>query len=405
MRVLWLKTELLHPVDKGGRIRTYQMLRAIAREHHVTYLTLDDGNAAPDALALASEYAHEVVRVPFAPPARGSHAFYRALAGNLLSSLPYAISRYRSAEMLQQVEKLAPDFDVVVCDFLTPAVNMPEHLPTPTVLFQHNVEAMIWERHAAVATSAVKQRYMSEQWRRMFEFEKRMCHRFDHVVAVSPQDADVMRTRYGISSVSDVPTGVDIDYFTPTGEVRPDPYELVFTGSMDWMPNDDAMTWFLSDILPLVRRDVPQAKVTIVGRAPGARLTAAASGMDNVTVTGRVPDVRPYLERASVFLVPMRIGGGTRLKIFEAMAMGLPVVSTAIGAEGLPVTDGVDAVLRDERTGFAAAIVELLNSPEKRARIGQTGQQVVRDRFGWQGVADAFMSACESVVSPELSTR
>jgi polysaccharide biosynthesis protein PslH len=267
------------------------------------------------------------------------------------------------------------------------------------------VEAMIWKRHATVSTSIVKRRYMHEQWRRMVAFEGQACRRFDHVVAVSPQDADIMRRDYGVSEVSDVPTGVDIDYFTPTGRTPRNPFEIVFTGSMDWMPNDDAMTWFIADILPRVHAELPQATVTIVGRTPGERLVSLAAAARNVTVTGRVPDVRLYLERASVFVVPMRIGGGTRLKIFEAMAMGLPVVSTAVGAEGLPVVDGVDAVIRDDPSSFAAAIVTMLGHGPDRDRIGLTGQQVVRERYGWEGVADAFMDACEKVASREFSPR
>ena len=402
MRILWLKTEFLHPVDKGGRIRTYQMLREIARQHHVTYLTLDDGTAAPDAEALAAEYAAEVVRIPFAPPAKGSIGFYGDLVGNLFSGLPYAVSRYASTRMREEVARLAGQHDVVVCDFLAPAINVPDRLPVPTVLFQHNVEAMIWERHVQVAASALKKRYMGEQWRRMERFERTACHRFDHVVAVSPQDATVMRERYGITRVSDVPTGVDIDYFTPADRAERNPMELVFTGSMDWMPNDDAMIWFAREILPRVRAKLPDARVTVVGRSPSAALTALAAE-HRMEVTGRVPDVRPYLERASAFIVPMRVGGGTRLKIFEAMSMGLPVISTAVGAEGLPVIDGETAVLRDDPAGFADAVVRLLSSDAERRRIGEEGQRVVRARFGWSGVADAFMDSCNHTLEGRAS--
>ena len=403
MRILWIKTEFLHPVDKGGRIRTYQMLREIAKSHHVTYLTLDDGTAAPDAPALASEYASDVVRTPFAPPAKGTPGFYGDLLGNVFSGLPYAVSRYRSAAMAREVTRLTDKVDVVVCDFLAPAVNVPRTVGTPTMLFQHNVEAMIWERHAAVATG-IRKRYMAEQWRRMERFERDECRRFDHVIAVSPQDTEVMRARYGVSHVSDVPTGVDIEYFTSTGKAERRPRELVFTGSMDWMPNDDAMIWFATEILPLVRAKVPDVHVTIVGRTPSARLQALAEG-SGMEVTGRVPDVRPYLERASAFIVPMRVGGGTRLKIYEAMSMGLPVISTSIGAEGLPVADDETAVLRDDPRSFADAVIRLLEEDDERRRIGDAGQRLVRARFGWGGVADAFMATCASVVEGNSRSR
>lgn len=404
MRILWVKTEFLHPVDKGGRIRTYQMLREIAAHHHVTYVTLDDGTAAPDAEALASEYASEVVRIPFLPSAKGSTGFYLDLARNVASRLPYAVARYRSPAMRAEIALRARHADVVVCDFLAPAVNVPHDLGVPTVLFQHNVEAMIWERHAAVATSALKREYMREQWRRMERFERAECRRFDHVVAVSPQDAAVMRDRYQVTRVSDVPTGVDVEYFTPAARAERNPLELVFTGSMDWMPNDDAMTWFATDILPRVRSRIPGVKVTVVGRTPSARLTALA-GEHGIEVTGRVPDVRPFLERASAFIVPMRVGGGTRLKIYEAMAMGLPVISTAIGAEGLPVRDGDSVVLRDGAEPFADAVVSLLQDDAARSRIGTTGQRLVREKFAWSGVADAFMATCAAVVAGRGPSR
>ncbi|WP_373068379.1 glycosyltransferase [Gemmatimonas sp.] len=399
MRILWIKTELLHPVDKGGRIRTYQMLREIARNHHVTYLTLDDGGAAPDALDKASEYAHVVARVPFAPPAKGSAAFYQALALNVFSSLPYAVARYRSGQMERAITKHAKDADLVVCDFLAPAVNLPSQIAAPTVLFQHNVEAMLWERHTEVSTSVVRKAYMGEQFRRMAKFEGDACRRLDHVIAVSEEDAEVMRQRYSAPSVSSVPTGVDVEYFTPTGRVTRNPNEIVFTGSMDWMPNDDAMVWFLQDILPRIRDRMPSVVVTVVGREPSERLHSLADRLGGVEVTGRVPDVRPYLERAAAFIVPMRVGGGTRLKIFEAMAMGLPVVSTAIGAEGLPLQNNSTILLRDQPEAFANGIFEMLANDGSLSEIGRTGQQLVRHSFGWHGVATQFMAQCDDAIA------
>src|SRR4029077_4319086 len=144
MRILWIKTELLHPVDKGGRIRTYQMLCSLSRRHHVTYLCLDDGLAAPDAIERAREYSQDVVVVPFRPAAKRSVAFFVDLLRNIFSPLPYAIARYRSRELGERVRQLARGADLIVCDFLTPSLNVPDGLPTPAVIFEHNVEAVIW---------------------------------------------------------------------------------------------------------------------------------------------------------------------------------------------------------------------------------------------------------------------
>ena len=217
MHILWLKTELLHPVDKGGRIRTYNMLREMRRQHRVTYLTLDDGDAAPDAVARADEYCTELVRVPFRTAPKRSARFFAELAGNVMSPLPYAVAKYRSAGMRREIERLVGrgDVDVLVCDFLAPSLNVPDGLPCPTVLFQHNVEAMIWQRHTEMSAHPVKRRYMGEQWRRMRAFEASECRRFDRVIAVSEQDRDVFARDYGVAEPLAVPTGVDVDYFDP----------------------------------------------------------------------------------------------------------------------------------------------------------------------------------------------
>lgn len=401
MHILWIKTEFLHPVDKGGRIRTYQMLRALRRNHRVTYLTLDDGTAAANAEELATEYADVVERVPFTPPAKGSVAFFGDLLRNVFSGLPYAVARYRSRELGERLRVLCDkgDVDVVVCDFLAPSLNVPDELGIPTVLFQHNVEAMIWERHATVANHPVKRAYMHRQWQRMLRHERAECARFERVIAVSPEDAAVFREQFGVREVSHVPTGVDTDYFRPSGEVERQPHEIVFTGSMDWMPNEDAIRWFVADILPLVRARVPDVTLTVVGRNPPSSIRALGDN-DGITVTGSVPDVRPYIERATAFIVPIRIGGGTRLKIFEAMAMERPVVSTAIGAEGLPVRDGADALLADTPAAFADAVVRLLLEPELAARIGNAAAAAVRAEYGWDRVAARFAEICAGVAQP-----
>jgi polysaccharide biosynthesis protein PslH len=406
MRILWLKTELLHPVDKGGKIRTYAMLRELRKHHHVTYLTLDDGSAAPDARAKAVEYAHEVVTVPFAQPQRGTLAFYADLLRNVFSSLPYAIAKYQSAPFRAAIARAVSTgkFDVVVCDFLTPSVNVPDHLEVPTVLFEHNVEAAIWERHATVATHPLKKAYMREQWRRMLRWETRECRRFDHVVAVSDADRDTFRDRMGVSHVSSVPTGVDIEYFAPTGATR-NPHEIVFTGSMDWLPNEDGLEWFCDEILPLVRSQVPAATLSVVGRNPSARVKSLASRHSGVTVTGTVPDVRPYLERAGALVVPLRIGGGTRLKIYEGMSMGRPTVSTTIGAEGLPVRHAEEILIADTAPAFASAVAGLLADPSSGDALGARAAARVRRDFSWDGVARQFAETCAAVAGRLSSGR
>lgn len=408
MRILWLKTELLHPVDKGGRIRTYHMLKELKREHHVTYLTLDDGSAAPDAQARATEYCHQLVCVPHHTRPKFSAGFYVELAENMVSPLPYFIKKYHSDFMRREVVRLTDngDFDVVVCDFLHPSVNMPDDVPCATVLFQHNVEAMIWKRHYEVQANPIKKAYLYTQWRKSVAYEKRACRSFDSVVAVSADDRELMRSEYEVERVMDVPTGVDTEFYRPGAAARDGitavasrgAHNLVFTGSMDWLPNEDAIQYFTTEIMPRVRAEVPDVTLTVVGRKPYASLVELGKRDPSIEVTGRVEDVRPYMERAAVYIVPIRIGGGTRLKIYEAMAMEVPMVSTTIGAEGLPVRDNSELLLADTPEAFAAAVVRLLKDKDFAKTLAARAAETVREKYGWNGVASAFAQVCEDAV-------
>ncbi|MDT7540271.1 MAG: polysaccharide biosynthesis protein PslH [Acidobacteriota bacterium] len=397
MHILWLKTELLHPVDKGGKIRTYQMLRALKRAHHITYLTLDDGTASADAHERATEYCHELVCVPHNTRAKFSAAFYAELARNVVSPLPYFMQKYVSASMRREIETLIAreQFDVLVCDFLNPSVNVPAGLPLAAVLFQHNVEAMIWQRHYEVQSNVLKKIYLREQWRKALAYERAACRRFDSVVAVSRADAEMMRREYGVENVSDVPTGVDTDFFRPVSTNTREPHNLVFTGSMDWLPNEDAMQFFIKDVLPRIKQSVPDVTLTVVGRDPFPSLIEQSRRDASIIVTGRVEDVRPYMERASAYVVPIRVGGGTRLKIYEAMAMELPIVSTTIGAEGLPVSDGSELLIADTPEEFASSVVRVLTDEEFARSLAARAAGLVREKYGWAGVATEFAALCE----------
>jgi polysaccharide biosynthesis protein PslH len=394
MRILWIKTELLHPLDKGGRIRSYQMLRSLSRQHHVTYLCLDDGMAASDALERAREYAQEVVVVPFRAPTRVSLAFFAALLRNLFSPLPYAIARYRSPELRAEVRRLSASTDLIISDFLVSSLNVPDGLSAPTVLFQHNVEARIWQRHVAVPQHPLRRAYMRLQWRRMLRHEAHECRRFSHVVAVSAIDADIIRREYAVSSVGHVPTGVDLAYFSASRARPRDSRELVFVGSMDWMPNDDGIRWFASEIFGRIQERVSDACLTVVGRSPSPGIRELAARNPAIEVTGTVADVRPYLERASISVVPLRIGGGTRLKIYEMMAMGVPVVSTAIGAEGLPIRHGEHLLIADTADELVSAICTLLKNQARADLLAANALRHVQEHFSWDAVAECLLAQC-----------
>jgi len=396
MRILWLKSDLLLPLDKGGRLRTWHLMRHLARRHDITYLSFSDRGQDRNVAGMR-EVATRVVTVPRNDPAKRSLLFYMDAARYLADPLPYAVAKYRSAAYKVQVQSLLREsrFDLLVCDFLVPAVNLPKALPCPAVIFTHNVESEIWRRHAETKATVAARWLYRMQHKRMLRFEEETLMRFDGILAVSDADRETFVRLY--PSVSTKPawvvrTGVDTEYFVPSRSEPAEP-RLVFTGSMDWLPNEDAMTYFCHDVLPLIQQQEPRVRLSIVGRAPTPAVRALASNV--VDVTGTVDDVRPYMEKASVYIVPLRIGGGTRLKIFEAMSAGKAVVSTTIGAEGLPIVDGTHAIVADEPRAFASAVLSLLRDRARRKALEHAARSLVVEHYDWSAVAGELDEALE----------
>ena len=290
--------------------------------------------------------------------------------------------------MREQIAKVrsAQHFDSVVCDFLAPAPNFADM--SEVVLFQHNVESMIWRRHVEQAPDPVRKAYFKMQADRMFAWERRMCRAAARVIAVSTQDAAVMRDLFGVEPVS-VATGVDLDYFRRPRDVRRTA-DLVFVGSMDWLPNSDGVNYFVREILPLIWKRKPDCTFAVVGRSPSSAMLALAQQDPRIQVTGTVPDVRPWLWGASASIVPLRIGGGTRLKIYEAMAAGTATVSTSIGAEGLDVSHPVNIRLADTPEAFADQCIVLLRDVQQRESVAAEALKLVTSRFSWDIVASEF---------------
>ena len=387
MRILWVKCDFLHPTDKGGQIRTLEMLRRLHQNHEVHFAAFSDP-ARPEGPRRANEYSFKAYPVPLDLPVKSSLAFAGEAVRNLFSPLPLAIARYVSADMRRLIEKLLRElaFDTVVCDFLAAAPNVPEI--ENAVLFQRNIETLLWRRHASTASDPLRRLYFGRQADRMFDYESITCRRAAHVIAVSMKDEQDMRQLFNVPRISAVPTGVDIDYFAPAPAAAVG--ELVFIGSMDWMPNIDGVLWFAEEILPLIRRKRKGCRLTIAGRQPSRKIAALAEKDPNIQVTGSVPDIRLYLWGASVSIVPLRIGGGTRLKIYESMAARIPVVSTTVGAEGLEIHPPEDIRIADTAEGFAAACIELLDDGEQRRRQATAAWEMVNARFSWEQVSRDF---------------
>jgi polysaccharide biosynthesis protein PslH len=402
LRILWVKADRLLPVHNGGNIRSYHIARHLASRHELTFLSYYGGARDPG-------YEAEMGRLfPGAmcvyTGRRGQTAFTRGLDYllRLPVAAPYAVSRFASTPVRQTLRKWFDEgsFDVAVCDFLDAAVNFPHDLVIPTVLFQHNVETEIWRRHVLTEPSQLKKLAYGIEFIKMLRYERIRVRKFQHVIAVSDHDQRLMAAWVDASRITVVPTGVDLEQYNPEPSAQPAEPLVMFVGAMDWEPNVDAVEYFCAEVWPAVTAAMPDARFRIVGRNPGRRVRRLASGP--IEVTGSVPSVVDHLRQAAVVVVPLRIGGGTRLKIYEAMAAGKAVVSTSIGAEGLDVHHGHDILLADEAPVFAQAVLTLLRDAERRNRYERAAAKLAA-QYDWPAVGDKFMTVLEGLTGRGLS--
>jgi glycosyltransferase involved in cell wall biosynthesis len=396
MKTLWVNTNFMHPTTKGGQIRTLEMLRHLHQRHEIHYVAIANPGL-PEGPARAHEYSHKSYPFEFRIPDKTSAAFYGELARGLVSSVPVAVDRFHPPGMRRFLEGLIrkEKFDCAVVDHLAPTAYFPDL--AHAVFFQHNVETMIWRRHVDHAEGVLRRAYFKLQADRMYDYERRVSRESGHIVAVSRTDADEMRRLFDVTRVSEIPTGVNIEYFLPP-EPRPsgEGADLVFVGSMDWLPNVDGVTYFVKEVLPLIRRRRPETTLAVVGRTPPAKVSQLGAEDSRIRITGTVPDIRPYLWGSAVSIVPLRIGGGTRLKIYEAMAAKIPVVSTTVGAEGLTAHPPDDIRIADTPQDFADHCLELLGDAAARDRVARAAWEMVDASFSWDHVSRCFETILEN---------
>ena len=396
MRILWVKVGGLWPTNTGGRLRSFNILSELAREHEVSVLTTHLPGEDGEALRRQLPQCKRVQSFPFAALKFRDPRFPLVLARSWFSSMPVDVYKHQVPELRRAVDELlvSGDIDLCIADFAVATPNVPMDGPVPVMFFSHNVEYQILKRLAEAQLDPIRRGLLTIEWRKMRRYEAEICRKARLTVAVSAHDRDLHLADAAGAVIRDVPTGVDVSYFKANGTLE-NPVELVFTGSMDWHPNEDAIRHFINEILPAIRREVPHARLTVVGRNPSGSLRRDAE-QAGVEVTGTVDDVRPYIDGAAVYVVPLRIGGGTRLKVFEALSMGKAVVSTGVGVEGLPLAPGKHYLKADDPASFASAVVSLLRDPERRQALGDAGRQLTHERFAWPQVARVFGSHCEA---------
>jgi glycosyltransferase involved in cell wall biosynthesis len=405
MRILWVKADKLLPVQNGGNIRTYHVLRYLSARHELTFYSYYGGTPDPDYERDLQQQLPGAVAVCTGKRELSGAARGLDYLAHLRAQSPYAVSRFAHAPVQKQLQTWFRErrFDVAVCDFLDAAVNFPGSLSIPSVLFQHNVESEIWRRHAATAGNPAKKMMYLMEFRKMLRYERAAVCKFQHVIAVSENDRSLMTRWVDGDRVTVVPTGVDLAHYRPdpaASDANASAPLLTFVGAMDWEPNVDGVEYFCSEVWPAIKAEVPQARFRIVGRNPDRRVQKWASNSINddgsIEVTGRVSSIVEHLRQSGVVIVPLRIGGGTRLKIYEAMATAKAVVSTTVGAEGLDVHNGRDIILADDPRSFAQAVIMLLRDPELRRRYEKAAVETAA-RYDWPAIGERFSEVLQSV--------
>jgi glycosyltransferase involved in cell wall biosynthesis len=410
LRIAVLDEELPFPATSGKRIRTFNLLSRLAERHRVTVLCHRNPDrreafAADDAFR---QLGIETVIVERSVPAKSGPAFYARLAGNLLSPLPYSVSSHSSPALATAVRRFAAKHrvDVWHCEWTPYAQVLRDAFgkrfrAARWSVMAHNVESLIWRRYMETEANPMKRWYVRQQLQKFETFERWAYSSASAAIAVSEPDAELMRERFGVGEVSVVENGVDTDYFRPQRDVDRDPARVLFLGSLDWRPNQDAVNLLLNDIFPKVRGQVPEATLALVGRHPPDWLRARAAESPGVELYPDVPDVRPFLASCGMLAVPLRIGGGSRLKILEALATGTPVVSTRIGAEGLNLAAGRDLKIAEGIDGMAEAIIRGIRHPYELEDCAERGRRSVLAQYDWSPLAEKLDEVWWTVATTE----
>jgi glycosyltransferase involved in cell wall biosynthesis len=398
VKVLAIDEALPFPTDSGKRIRTVELLIRAARESELLLLVPEESPPAAEHLAVMKAAGVDVVRVARRPLVKRGPRFAWDLLRNVFLPVPYMVMAHRLRAVRDRVAALVAERkpDLIHVEWTPLVANVPAGLGIPVVISAHNVESDIWARYRDAERSWFRRSYIALQLRKVRRFERRALAEADAVIAVSEGDAKTIREWTGQPHVTVVPNGVDAERFAPVPGPAEGSKELLFLGSLDWRPNQDGVVWFLEHVWDRVLRAMPEATFCVVGRSPPEWLVTKCRAARNTTVEASVPDVRPFIARTAALVVPLRVGGGSRLKICEALAMGRPVVSTTVGAEGLELDGG--AVIADEPDAFAKAACEAISDPDAATSRAARGRASVLRHHEWGTAAPILVAAWRQAV-------
>ena len=402
MNILFLSTWYPHPPDNGSKLRVYHLLRALGQAHEVSLLSFAFATARPEEAAPLRQWCQQVEIVEIDPFAiNGAGALRTFLSPSPIAARPVPVMSQAAAHRLQE-----QSFDAVIVSTEMMAAYALQAPPGAARILEEHNSLTRWMQERYVGQTSADQRLRCwASWQKTRLYEARLFRQFDLVTMVSAQDQAVCLSDLPgyHGHVEVVPNGVDCAHNQP-GLVKARPNRLVYNGSLTYSANYDAMQWFLAEVYPCIRAQIPDVSLTITGSTQGVDPAGLALD-DSVCLTGYVEDVRIPVAEATVAIAPIRQGGGTRLKILEAMALGTPVVATAKGAEGLDVVDGEHLLLADDPERFTSQTIRLLRDVDLRHRLAANARRLAEQRYDWQQIGQKFVALVEETVQIRLTQR
>ncbi len=393
MKILWLSHLLPYPPKGGVQQRSYNLLCEVARQHEVWLLAFNQV-ALLQKLEQIEEARHELkkickgVEVITIPSDASRWRWLWLVFHSLFTLAPYTLNWLKSQEMRSKLREQVgqTQFDLIHFDTISLAVYAGDVGATPKILNHHNIESDMMYRRSMKDQNFLRKGYILMEAVKLRYCEKRLASKFDLHFTVSELDRQRLASIAPGIKTNVIPNGTDTGFFSSHHHVNPKPKSLVFAGGMKWYPNRDAILFFFREVWPLLRKEEPEITFTVIGRLPPPEIILLSQTDKNIKVAGFVDDVRPLIAEAEIYVCPIRDGGGTRLKILDALAMGKPLVSTSIGYEGLELVPEHDLLVADTPSEFVKQIKRLMEDQGLRERLQANGLETVREKYSWEHI-------------------
>lgn len=395
LNILFISATVPYPAIDGGRIRVLNLIQNLCKVHNVTFLCFITQPTDDQGIRYLRDLGIDVIGVSL------NSKSLPILLHSIFHNKPLTIAKYFSASMSDEINRLLSSvkFDIIHFEMLHTGQyieDIQNKGRTKIILDEQNIDSGIWSRLTRTEHQLIRKALFYWQYRCFIKYERKICNDFNKCLCVSKEDSELLKSINPNASIEVIPNGVDPNYFSPYDN-KEDETKLVFTGSMDWQPNEDAVVYFCQEIFPLIRSELSDMKFFIVGSNPTSKVLSL-SDKPGIHVTGLVDDVRPYIADASIYVVPLRIGGGTRLKILQALAMKKAIVSTSIGCEGIDIEPDRDLMVSDDPHDFANKVIMLSKDKELRKKLGENGRLLILQKYDWKAIVDKLESIYTNII-------